>query len=84
MNLAEELGREAAEGKSRIHLVKYAPKTDAEMLTELTKKQRLTEDNAKRVIKTAKAELRQRKAHEKEREAEIVNASETSDIETVK
>ena len=30
MSLVEELGREAAEGKSRIHLVKHAPKTDAE------------------------------------------------------
>lgn len=40
--MIEELAREAAEGKTRLHIVKHAPKTDSELLDELLKKHKMT------------------------------------------
>ena len=63
--MAEELGREAAEGKTRIHIVKHAPKTEDQVLEDLMKKhqyQKEAENDARKSVKKdAKAEFKRRK-----------------------
>ena len=83
LNQAELLGREAAEGKTRIHIVKHAPKSENQIFNDIVQQQKLVLDNEKKIKRAAKNELKKRKEHLQEREAIVANASETSDIETV-
>lgn len=84
LSMADKMGVMVKEGCTQVHIVKHAPKTDQEMLDELVKSHTATQPNIKRVAREAKAELRQKKLHQVEREANLAQVSEASDIETVK
>jgi len=64
--------------------VKHAPKTDEEILDGLVKKHSLLQTSNRRVNKDALEELKQMKQKVAERELRMANASDVSDVETVK
>lgn len=64
--------------------MKHAPKTDEEILDGLVKKHSLLQTSNRRVNKDALEELKQMKQKVAERELRMANASDVSDVETVK